>query len=118
MKIIHIAKLDRDKIITLQELTPGLFDWFDQDKSLNLSSSSIEEAFKKGRKELKARGFSPIHCGYKFTLPERDEHGKEALYIDMMKSLASPNGIFFDETMGHNAVVHQIPSYVRNLKIS
>lgn len=117
MKIIHAAKLGDGSLITLNEIEPGLYGWFIQKTSLNLEAKSIEEAFRLARKSLKFRGFEPINCGYKFTLPERDEHGKEALYIDMVRSLASPNGVFFDETLGHNVVVHQIPLNSRDLKL-
>ena len=106
MKIIHKA-LVNNKWIDLVEIEPGQYGWFDGDLSLGLKASTIPLAFSMARKNFSS--FKPISAGYKYTLPERDEHGKEALYYEAVKSLESPNGVFFDEFAGHNAVVHLIP---------
>lgn len=106
MKIIHKARVN-NKWIDLVEIEPAKFGWYDGDRSLDLNATSIPLAFAKARKTFS--NFLPIAAGYKYTLPERDEHGKEALYCEAVKSLESSNGVFFDEKAGHNVVVHLIP---------
>ncbi len=106
MKIIHKARVN-NKWIDLVEIEPAKYGWYEGDRSLDLNAGSIPLAFSIARKAFP--DFLPIAAGYKYTLPERDEHGKEALYCEAVKSLESPNGVFFDEKAGHNVVVHLIP---------
>ena len=117
MKIIHKA-LVNNKWIDLVEIEPGKYGWYEGEHSLDLNAASIPLAFVIARKAYP--DFNPIAAGYKYTLPERDEHGKEALYCEAVKSLESSNGVFFDEKAGHNVVVHLIPQktidLIRGLK--
>lgn len=104
--IIHKA-LANNNWIDLIEFEPGRYGWFVGDRFLDIEASTISQAIQMARRDF--IDFKPISAGYKYTLPERDEHGKEAYYCDAVKSLASPNGIYFDEKAGHNAIVHLIP---------
>jgi hypothetical protein len=108
MKIIHLA-YSHNQLIKLIENENKQFIW----ENISEPFPTLESAMKWGWKNIE--GFIPLNCGYKFVLPERDEHGKEAFFIDAVRSLNSMNGIFFDETLGHNVIVHQIPEKTKIL---
>lgn len=109
--IVYLAEIFDGKKIPLALVNDGdgIFYWCQDGKPTDVVASSSEEAFKKARKKWKEFGFQPVLCGTKFTLPERDEHGSPASYQDMRKSLASMNGVYFDEALGHNCIVRDIP---------
>jgi hypothetical protein len=112
LKVIHIANSD-DGILLLKEDSPSRFVWVKGKEETSTEAPSYEEAVRLGWKTIS--GFSPLLCGYKFTLPERDEHGNNATFSDMVQSLNSSNGIYFDKDLGHNCIVHQIPQKSRLL---
>jgi len=111
---ISIAESRGAPLLFLRKTDPSIYKWscFQQDKETNtdLEAYSLDEALR-----ILPETYSIIGCGYLFTLPERDEHGTPALFSQMAKSLASSNGIYFDEDYGHNCVVHQIPLNTRRL---
>ena len=114
MKLIHLAESDLGWLY-LRETSPGRYQWFEEAKPLELEASSTEEAFRIAYNRFKHHHFESLLVGYKFTLPERDEHGAPALFIDMARSLEAANGQYFDPETGHNFIVHQIPMRAREL---
>lgn len=108
-ELIHIAKIRGKPVLTLMKESPEEYRWYNDGVKTDLFAKTPGEAMRVARKEYQGDEFSPVLCGTLFTLPERDEHGMPALYWQMMKSKASMNGVYFDETMGHNCIVRDIP---------
>lgn len=112
-KIIHVAKYLAPHLGTrylfLRELSPHHLVWFTEsesgEKETNVSASTIEEALRMGHRHWKELGFRTLICGFRYTLPERDEHGMNALFYQLAASQNSPNGIYFDPELGHNCYV-------------
>lgn len=121
--LIHIAQIDslnHSRIwLYLRHTEPQIYTWFQEingkEEPTAISSSNIEEAIRLARREWQNQNFQPFMVGYRFTLPERDEHGNNALFYQMVKSLNSFNGVYFDEELGHNAIIHQIPLIAREI---
>lgn len=109
MKLIHVAFIDRPKMRTrtlfLQKISENLYSWFEENQEMNLSAPNIEEAIALARRSLKQFNFRTLKCGFRYTLPERDEHGSNALFWQMAASNSAPGGIYFDEEVGHNCFV-------------
>lgn len=85
----------------------GVFQWFEKGNPLEFSATGIEEAMRliwRYFKELDLP-FRMVHCGRRYTLPERDEHGMPALFHQMVASFEQSTGIYFDEELGHQCVV-------------
>lgn len=114
MKLIHLAESDLGRLY-LQETSEGRYQWFLGGAPTGVEASSTEEAFRLATRRYAQNHFEPLQAGYKFTLPERDEHGAPALFIDMVRSLETPSGQYFDPASGHNYIVHQIPTRSREL---
>lgn len=121
-KLIHVAcivtaKGDRRLLLRMQE--PRLFQWLieegEEEKLTEVASDRIEEAIRLAARRWKNEFFMPLNCGFRYTLPERDEHGINALFHQMSASLATPNGIYFDAELGNNCFVQNIPLHSRNL---
>lgn len=107
--LISIATIDADQRLYLRKVEPKLFKWYQEETDTGIQSDRVIEAIRLAENEWKSKGFKQLNCGYVYTLPERDEHGNNALFSQMAKSLDSGNGIYFDEDLGHNCTVQQIP---------
>lgn len=93
------------EFLFLEEITPHLYAWITESgEEVGLSAPHIEEAIRIARRE---EGFQPLNCGFRFTLPERDEHGENALFHQMGASHEAFNGIYFDQDLGHNCIVRE-----------
>ena len=114
MKLIHVAQSDKGWMF-LQETSPGHYQWFQGDEPTEIQAPSIQEAIRLGWKAFASQNFEPLLCGYKYTLPERDEHGAPTLFSDMVQSLNTPTGQYFDPASGHNYIVQNIPTRAREL---
>lgn len=116
--IVHIGRIFSEGLenyLFLKRCPSKQFQWVRQEDPISQEFESLDRAFEFGWKEWKDNRFSPLACGYRFTLPERDEHGTPALFEEMAKSLNSMNGVFFHESLGHNCIVNQIPIKARRL---
>jgi hypothetical protein len=109
--LYRIATIEKGgkKHLSLHKDADGLFRWYLDNEPTEIAAVTAEEASKMARKQYKEEHFRVLSCGNKFTLPERDEHGTPADYQEMVKSLKSMNGVFFDEKLGHNCIVREIP---------
>lgn len=121
-KLIHLAHIVTSKgkqRLLLRMVEPRLFQWFleegEQELVQEVSADTIEEAIRLAARQWKGDEFMPLNCGFRYTLPERDEHGINALFHQMGASLATPNGIYFDTELGNNCFVHNIPLASRDL---
>lgn len=120
--LIHIARIQpkggNTHYLFLRKINDH-YQWFEfndkeqeneleNEKKCDLKSPTIEEALQKGAQYWKKKdlSFRYLHCGTRFTLPERDEHGINALFYQMKASYKSINGVYFDEEVGHNCIVH------------
>ena len=120
-KIIHLAKkwhAGRLQLLALVLLGKN-YEWIqaplEDFVKTDLRAHSIEEAIVLARKTWKEEGFFLVNCGYRYTLPERDEHGLEALFHQMAKSLASMTGVYQDEELGHLCLVQNVSLEARHL---
>jgi len=113
-KCLHIAEVQRPKegkrLLLLREASPRLFCWHEElpdgkEQQLELSAPSVEEALRLAQKKLRPLSFRTIKCGFRYALPERDEHGMNALFHQMAASQEGFGGIYFDEEVGHNCFV-------------
>jgi hypothetical protein len=125
-KLIHVACIKekgRGSIyLFLRQVDLGEYMWFKPDQNgaeskTDVHSHSIEEALRLGAKHWKKDNFRMINCGFRYTLPERDEHGTNALFYQMKDSYLSMNGIYFDEELKTNCIVHNASIESRDLLI-
>jgi hypothetical protein len=113
LKLIHVAKVFEGWLL-LREVAPHRYQWFRGDVPTQVEALSIQEAMRLGWAAFQFEGFEPLRCGYKYTLPERDEHGTPALFWEMAESLKTPSGQYFDPAAGHNCIVHNIPPFAKS----
>lgn len=96
-----------------------LFVWFKEEGSLEIETpiiaDTISEAIRLAWREWKSQSFRPLGCGYRYTLPERDEHGAPAYFYQMVASYSSPNGIYLDEELGTSCIVHNVSQEARGV---
>jgi hypothetical protein len=114
MKLIHVAFILRPRAgkstLYLRKVSEQLYTWFEESNETEieieaLSAQTIEEAMRLAHRNLKEFSFSTLNCGFRYTLPERDEHGINALFWQMGASYSAPGGVYFDEEVGHNCFV-------------
>jgi hypothetical protein len=122
--LIHIACInDSDspkKYLFLRKTADDLYNWFEEmnskeEKQTSVTGQTIEEAIRKARRHWKNASFRSIICGFRYTLPERDEHGINALFSQMVVSYSSPNGIYLDSELGHPCIVQNASQEAREL---
>jgi hypothetical protein len=111
-RIIHVGSIQeksRWKFVFLREKALKSYVWFidneNGESEMAISATTIEEALSQANKQLKSKGFKFLNCGFRYTLPERDEHGNNALFFQMKESYNSSNGVYFDEILGNNCHV-------------
>ncbi len=114
-KLIHIAQVmlprKGPRLLLLRKVDPVRFEWYEEDDKGRESNTAIfapsaEEAIRQAYLNWKDHLFRTINCGFRYSLPERDEHGSNALFHQMIASYNSMNGIYFDEDLGHNCLVN------------
>lgn len=112
-KLIHIAKYHPPhkggRTLLLRQHSPHHYVWYEEDGEQEVTTEvegpSVEEAMREAHKTWRQHAFRTIICGFRYTLPERDEHGLNALFHQMVASQRSPSGVYFDEELGHNCLV-------------
>jgi hypothetical protein len=123
-KLIHAAAIYANGkwcYLFLREDAKRHFTWHEeQENGTNeittpISAPSIEEAMHLASKHWKNNSFKTIHCGFRYTLPERDEHGINAFFYQMVASYSSGNGIYYDESIGNNCFVQNASEEALNL---
>lgn len=122
-KLIHIAKIYQDgfwKLLFLRHMTPHHFEWFMASNTFEetptaVFADSIQEAIRLAIRTWKIDYFKSLNCGFRYNLPERDEHGINALFHQMAASQTSFGGIYFDEELGHNCFVQNASMEAKDL---
>lgn len=116
-KIIHVGKVHLPKrrgsnYAILREISPKDFRWFiedkGQEKETGIKGESIPQAIHNAKKRWKDSAFNPMHCGIRFELPERDQHGTKALFYQMIQSQRHNNGVYFDIKLNQQCIVQNI----------
>ena len=123
-KLIHVASLRVQNkgalYLFLRQLEPYRYVWFREDQSQQETETSIwggtpQEAILAAYQAWKFDDFRTLHCGFRYTLPERDEVGTNALFHQMVASYSSMSGIYFDEELGSNCIVQFASIEARDL---
>ena len=121
-KLIHIGLIytaEGTKPLFLRQKSPHEFCWFiiknGQEMETPIVAPNIEEAMRLAFLQWKHDYFRPLNCGFRYTLPERDEHGLNALFHQMAASYASINGVYYDEELGNNCFVQNASSAARQM---
>lgn len=124
MKLIHVAHLylknQSPSYVFLRQIEPYRYIWFTEvlvgmENETHLWGGTAEEAILIAYQNWKLQGIRMVHCGYRYTLPERDEVGTNALFHQMAASYTSMSGIYFDEDMGSNCIVQLASLEARDL---
>lgn len=113
-KLIHAARIfSSDGVhhyLFLRKISPDHFVWHREERDLSEKETevwaiNIEEALRLAARFWRLDSFRTVICGFRYTLPERDEHGINALFHQMVASQSSMNGIYYDEELGNNCFV-------------
>jgi hypothetical protein len=113
-KLIHIARIVGDngqkRYLFLRKVESNRFTWFEERQpgeefQTEVSGLQIEEALRLAPRHWKNHFYTTLMCGFRYTLPERDEHGINALFHQMAASYSSMNGIYYDDELGNNCFV-------------
>lgn len=115
-KLIHVAlflRKGRWCNLFLRKTEENRYVWFEETRDNNetptdLAADNAEEALRLAHRQWRSDSFRTLRCGYRFTLPERDEIGTNALFHQMVASFSTANGIYFDEELGHQCIVREI----------
>ncbi len=108
-KLIHLAQIKpkgQVQYLLLKQVSLERFVWFANDSEQPVEGGSIGTAIRLARKHWRNDFFRTVICGFRYTLPERDEHGINALYYQMVASYRSANGVYYDDEAGHNCIVN------------
>lgn len=123
-KLIHVAHIAEPQkghqYVLLRLLNPGHFVWFKeeqpgQESEMPISATQVQEAIRLARAFWRNHSFSTLNCGFRYLMPERDEHGYNALFHQMAASYSVMNGVYFDEEFGCNCIVHFASEEARSL---
>lgn len=114
MTLIHVARFHSKgkwSYLYLRKNEHNHFIWHEEQENdqkeseTPLSAQSVEEAMRLAPRHWRNCSWHPIHCGFRYTLPERDEHGINAFFHQMAASCNSSNGIYYDAELGNNCFV-------------
>ncbi len=123
-KVIHAARILSAKgnthYLLLRQCGDQHYCWFErsalgEESETPVSGQTIEDAMRLARPFWRHHSFSMLNCGFRYTLPERDEHGLNALFHQMAASYSSSNGIYFDADLGNNCFVNFASDEARHL---
>lgn len=124
-KLIHVAQIRSESgplpsYLFLRKKDIANFTWFIEDQSGNeketeVAAQTVDEALRLASRHWKRQNFRTVICGFRYTLPERDEHGLNALFHQMVASYSTMTGPYFDEDVGHLCVVHNASQEALNL---
>lgn len=112
-KIVHAARFfskeGQWRYLFLRKMEQNHFIWHEEhnnaEAATTVSGPNIEEAIRLAVRHWKHHSFTLVNCGFRYTLPERDEHGINAYFMQMVASYSSMNGVYYDEELGNNCFV-------------
>ena len=104
-KIMHIGRLHDGTYLFLRKESANSFRWWKEieptEIDTDVEAKTIEEAIRLANSHWKKEAFRTVICGFRYTLPERDEHGTNALFHHMISSYSTPTGVYHDDELGH-----------------
>jgi hypothetical protein len=115
---VHIARIKegrRHSYLYLKKTGSETYQWFHGDEPTEVKGITPEEACRLAVRHWRIHSFRFVRCGFRFTLPERDEHGSNALFHQMAASYDAMNGIYYDEELGHSCIVKEASSEAKTL---
>lgn len=123
-KLIHAARIYEKSLgpiyLFLRQIEPYRYVWFLEDQAgieieTPIRETTTENAFLAAYQMWSYNNIYLLRCGFRYTLPERDEVGVNALFHQMVSSYSSSSGIYFDEELGSNCIVQFASSEARDL---
>lgn len=119
--IIHIAYLQqgrRREYFFLRKTDAARYQWekaeqYSEDQVKEpalIIADSVEEAIRLANRQWHSPPLQSLICGFRFTLPERDEIGTPALFHQMRRAYRVSNGVYLDEELGCSCIIHDAPS--------
>lgn len=123
-KLIHVTSIqvqNQGKMyLYLRQIEPFHYLWFQPEGSgaeseTPIRGGTVEEAMIAANNAWKGNEIRTLHCGFRYTLPERDEVGTNALFHQMIASYSSMSGVYFDEDLRANCIVHFASNEARHL---
>ncbi len=106
---MHIGRLQDGTYLLLRKESPDSYRWWNETETSEIDTGvtgkTIEEAIRRASSHWKNQAFRTVICGFRYTLPERDEHGINALFHQMVASYGTPTGAYQDEELGHTCHV-------------
>lgn len=123
-KIIHIACIYLHQqgrlYLFLRQMDPYRYLWFREEQpgvevDTTVWGGTAEEALLAAYQAWSYNEIRTIHCGFRYTLPERDEVGTNALFHQMVSSYSSSSGVYFDEEVGSNCIVQFASTEAREI---
>ncbi len=112
--LIHVGRYILPKkgrrLLYLRQKDPSYFAWYEEspegeEVETDIGGANVEDALRLAHKEWRGYYFTTLNCGFRYTLPERDEHGSNALFYQMIASYSTATGVYFDQNLGHNCFV-------------
>lgn len=113
-KLIHAARIiardGRPHYIFLRKTDPEGYRWYEclndsEEEETPVAAQTIQEAIRLAVRHWNKQAYRNVNCGFRYTLPERDEHGDNAYFHQMASSQSSMNGVYYDEELGNNCYV-------------
>jgi hypothetical protein len=108
-KIMHVGRLQDGTYLLLRKEGPDNFTWWmdngTTEQETGVGAKTVEEAIRIANNKWENQSFRTVICGFRYTLPERDEHGMNALFHQMVSSYSNSMGTYHDEDLGHACYV-------------
>lgn len=112
-KLIHAAEIQVQEsgrhYLLLREIAPFHYAWAidkgDKEEETGVVAPTVADALIFARRHWKRNAFRTVLCGFRYTLPERDEHGCNALFHQMIASYSTSGKVYFDEELSSNCIV-------------
>lgn len=123
-KLIHIARIiardGRVRYIYLRKCPPEGYRWYEgvtdnKEEETPVTGQTIEEAIRLAIRHWQKQAYRNVNCGFRYMLPERDEHGNNAYFCQMAASQNTINGVYYDEELGNNCFVQNASIEAFNL---
>lgn len=114
--IVHVGTIrpkgPKKEYLLLRKTQNQHFEWFaegpnGQEVSCDLAAPTIQEAIRLAWRKWETQHFLPLNCGFRFTLPERDEIGRNAYFYEMVASFGTATGPYLDDKVDHMCTVTQ-----------
>ncbi len=124
-KLIHVASYygpgGRQFLLLLREVN-GLYRWFvesqqENEEPTDLEAGRVHEAIRLAARHYRHDDFVSLHCGYRYDSEDRDEHGINALFHEMVASYsnASIDGAYQNSDLSHQFFVKFAPDQALTL---